>query len=214
MGYIYKITNNINNKSYIGQTIRHYGQRWRNHRSEAFNIESLKYNYPLYKAIRKYGIENFNFIVIEECDNKIITEREIYWTKYYNSVNNEYNQQYGTLFKDSPYIDINKEEILSLFASKKSITDINIETGYSKDIIRGVLYGAGYSFIDTEANGRKAQARKISKPVSQYDLNDNFIASFSSITEASNQTGINGSHISGVCLGKRKTAGGYKWKRN
>lgn len=91
MGYVYKITNKINNKNYIGQTIRHYGQRWRNHRSEAFNIESQKYEYPLYRAIRKYGLENFEFSVIEECDESILTEREIYWTKYYNSVQDGYN---------------------------------------------------------------------------------------------------------------------------
>ena len=77
MGYIYKIVNKVNNKCYIGQTIRHYGQRWRNHRSEAFNVNSAKYDYPLYRAIRKYGLENFDFIIIEECNNKILTEREI-----------------------------------------------------------------------------------------------------------------------------------------
>lgn len=213
MGYIYKIVNKVNNKCYIGQTIRHYGQRWRNHRSETFNVNSAKYDYPLYRAIRKYGLENFDFIIIEECNNKILTEREIYWTKYYNSVNNGYNQQYGTLFKDSIHTDINKELILSLFILKKSIADIKLETGYSKDIIRGVLYNAGYNSTETKNNGRKVQARKISKPVSQYDLKDNFIATFSSISEASKLTGVNGSHISAVCLGKRKTAGNYKWKR-
>jgi group I intron endonuclease len=211
MGYIYKITNEINNKCYIGQTIRSPAERWRVHRSEGFNKNCVKYEYPLYRAFRKYGIGNFSFSVIEENENDILTNREIYWTNYYNSVDNGYNQQYGTLYKDSSYKYVDKDLILKLFKENKSIMDINNITSYSKDIIRGVLHSSGYTKEDIEKNGIMVRTGKIKKPVNQYDLNYNFIQNFSSITEASNQTGVNGSHISGVCKNSRKTAGGFIW---
>ena len=67
---IYKITNKINGKCYIGQSIN-IKQRWKGHRKDAFWLNGPDYQYPLYKAIRKYGIENFSFEVIEECPSVI-----------------------------------------------------------------------------------------------------------------------------------------------
>lgn len=62
MCFIYKITNNINNKLYIGQTLQSIEKRWIQHKSEA---KTYKKNQPLHNAIRKYGTENFT---IEEID--------------------------------------------------------------------------------------------------------------------------------------------------
>ena len=56
MGYIYKITNNINGKSYIGKTERTIEIRWKEHLR---HIASLQDRLPLYKAMAKYGKENF-----------------------------------------------------------------------------------------------------------------------------------------------------------
>ena len=50
-----------------------------------------------------------------------------------------------------------------------------------------------------------------SKPVYQFDLNDNFIREYQSAREASRITGIANSSISAVCRGKRSTAGNFKW---
>ena len=63
---IYKITNKINQKIYIGQSVN-ISKRWTAHRNGAFNPNNGQYNTPLYKAIRKYGIENFTFEILEEC---------------------------------------------------------------------------------------------------------------------------------------------------
>jgi group I intron endonuclease len=61
---IYKITNLINGKSYIGQSL-HIERRFLQHKSP---YERERYsNKPLYKAFEKYGIENFDFSIIEEC---------------------------------------------------------------------------------------------------------------------------------------------------
>ena len=58
--------------------------------------------------------------------------------------------------------------------------------------------------------GAKRAKEVCSKIVYQFDLNGNFIKEYPSYSEATKQTGIG--HIHHVCLGKRKTAGGYKWK--
>lgn len=88
--YIYKITNKINNKIYIGQTVN-YKRRFAEHKRQRSGNEPEKI---LYQAFSKYGIENFNFELIEECEN--YNEREIFWIKYYNSlVPNGYNMTEG-----------------------------------------------------------------------------------------------------------------------
>lgn len=60
---VYKITNLINNKVYIGSS-NNPERRWREHKSNSQNKNSITYNYPLYCAFRKYGIENFYFEII------------------------------------------------------------------------------------------------------------------------------------------------------
>lgn len=78
--YIYKITNIINDKKYIGQTINPI-IRWKQH--QKLGNGNTK-NSLLYKAMQKYGIENFVFEVIEgPIEN--YNEREIYWIKKYNT---------------------------------------------------------------------------------------------------------------------------------
>ena len=89
---IYKITNKINNKCYIGQSVN-INKRWNAHIHQFNNIDV--YNYPLYRAFRKYGIENFSFEIIETCSRDKLNEREKYWIQYYDSCYNGYNQSLG-----------------------------------------------------------------------------------------------------------------------
>ena len=81
---IYKITNLVNGKMYIGQSIDIY-KRWKEHKATSLNTESQAYNYPIYCAFRKYGFENFKFEVIEECSTDKLDEKEIYYIEKYNS---------------------------------------------------------------------------------------------------------------------------------
>jgi group I intron endonuclease len=61
--YIYKITNLVNNKVYIGLT-KDTKTRWRLHRQTAFNVNHPEYNKVLYCAFRKYGLTNFSFEIL------------------------------------------------------------------------------------------------------------------------------------------------------
>lgn len=83
---IYKITNKQNGKVYIGQSVD-IERRWQEHRKR-YNIE--KYDTLFYKAIRKYGLENFSFEIIEVCTKEELDDKEIYWIKHYNSFDAEY----------------------------------------------------------------------------------------------------------------------------
>lgn len=87
--YIYKITNLINGKCYIGQT-NNYKRRFLEHRAKGYSSEGVKI---LYFAFDKYGLDNFNFEIIEECEN--YNEREKYWIQCYDSFNNGYNMTIG-----------------------------------------------------------------------------------------------------------------------
>ena len=80
---IYKVTNKINGKVYIGQSVD-IGRRWRQHMTAEDDIY-------FHKAIQKYGVENFEWEVIEQCKKKDLDERESYWIEYYDSFNKGYN---------------------------------------------------------------------------------------------------------------------------
>lgn len=92
MGFIYKITNQINSKVYIGLTTNTVEKRWQEHKNA---INQHKDKRPLYNAMFKYGINNFSIETIEECDDLILAEREIYWIDYYNSYYDGYNATFG-----------------------------------------------------------------------------------------------------------------------
>lgn len=83
---IYKITNNINHKVYIGLS-KNISKRWNKHYNSPFNPNSHDYDKPLYRAIRKYGLNNFTFEVIEECTIEELSQKEKYWINYYNATN-------------------------------------------------------------------------------------------------------------------------------
>lgn len=91
---IYKITNKINNKSYIGKS-KDYIKRFEKHKKLAKKFV----NRVLYDAINKYGIENFDLILIEEIfinDQNYINTREIFWIERENTLYpNGYNMTTG-----------------------------------------------------------------------------------------------------------------------
>ena len=80
MGYIYKITNLINGKMYIGQTSRSVETRWKEHLRN-------KDECPIHVAMQKYGIENFNIETLEECENDLLDAKEVEYIQKYQSYN-------------------------------------------------------------------------------------------------------------------------------
>lgn len=82
---IYKITNLINNKIYIGKTTQSYKRLLKRYNDEVLYVKN---NRPIINAIRKYGIVNFQFEIISSCLNlQFLNELEINTIKQYNSTN-------------------------------------------------------------------------------------------------------------------------------
>lgn len=82
---IYKITNLINGKIYVGQSIDII-ERWKQHGYKAFNSNERAYNSAIHLAFRKYGIENFQLEILEECPANELDEKEKYWIEKLNTL--------------------------------------------------------------------------------------------------------------------------------
>lgn len=74
---IYKITNCVNNKIYIGQA-RNISRRIYEHIRSTISKQKSDYNYPLHRAFRKYGLDNFDIEVLERCSAEDLDQREQY----------------------------------------------------------------------------------------------------------------------------------------
>lgn len=94
MGYIYKISNTVNNRVYIGQTVFSIEERWKQHISASFDT-GFRGDKLLYRAMRKHGRDKFHIETIEKVEDNKLSERETYWIKYYDSYNNGYNMTLG-----------------------------------------------------------------------------------------------------------------------
>ena len=92
MAFIYKITNNITNKIYIGCTIKDVNKRFKEHISRA-NTNTHKCK--LYNSIHKHGIENFKIEVVCECSQDEMYKLELEFIKEFDSFNSEYNTTLG-----------------------------------------------------------------------------------------------------------------------
>lgn len=95
-GIIYLITNSINNKKYVGQTVKTLEIRWFNHIKDSYD-RAKKKKMPILHAIKKYGKENFKIIKICECDTlEELNKKELYYANLYKSFSpNGYNLKAG-----------------------------------------------------------------------------------------------------------------------
>ena len=80
---IYKITNLQNKMCYIGQSAN-IAERWRQHIKRGVGAETPTRN-KLYTAMKVYGVENFTFEIVEECERSLLNERESYWQDYFKA---------------------------------------------------------------------------------------------------------------------------------
>ncbi len=210
VGYIYKITNLINQKAYIGKTINTIEQRWEGHQRESQRKRVEKR--PLYKALNKYGVNNFVIELVEEVDIKKLSEREIYWIGYYHTYENGYN---ATLGGDGKIL-YDYDLIAELIINHKTTKEICKELGCCPDVVRLV---ASKNSLDIN---HAPNCMHKSQGVKQFDKQGNYIQSFPSYAAAARwlednnyvSGHLNGvrSHIGEVCAGKRKTAYNFIWK--
>lgn len=204
MGFIYCITNHVNNKQYIGKTLQTIKKRFQQHcndsKKEQFNIR------PLYRAMQKYGIQNFSIMCLEEVqDISQLAIKEIYWIEKLGTYGaNGYNATKG----GDGSILYDHTKIVTLYNLGYSITSIARKIGCCKDVIQTVL------------KNNNIQSRKGSTIIEQYSLEGKFIQAFNSSIEAAKwlisnnivTTKRSSDRIIECCKGKYKTIYGFKWK--
>lgn len=90
---IYKITNLLNNKCYIGQSVDIY-KRWCDHCKCGCGMDTPKNN-KLYTAMLEDGLENFTFELLEECSKEELNKKELFYINLYESNDYGYNTTKG-----------------------------------------------------------------------------------------------------------------------
>lgn len=125
---VYRFKNLINGKEYYGSTVNNPEIRYKQHMYHATHPADSKYNYPLYCAIRKYGIENFTFDIIEqkECSEEEIRFIEQQYIIMNNTIApNGYNQTSDTIHP--PHSDIIDQKVSETKREKaKEVIEIDI----------------------------------------------------------------------------------------
>lgn len=204
MPYIYQIQNKLNNKIYVGKTLDSIEKRWSEHCQDYKKPRCEKR--PLYEAMNKYGVENFEISMLEETTVDAINDKEIYWIELLGSFKNGYNATQGG--DGTHYADY--DLIFSLFQNGKTNLEIQRITGYDGSTVTRALNLKGISEKERSSRGRE----KLEHSIVMIDKDsDKELKIFASLKQAYDFLGKEHSgHIAAVCKGKRKTAYGYKWK--
>ena len=241
---IYKIENIINGNFYIGSSIQLI-RRFKTHKERL--IKNKHGNIILQRSWNKHGEKAFVFTIIEYCSKENIIEREQYYLDflkpYYNIAPIAYSsagiirrQETKDKIKNTLLGRIMPEETkLKISEAKKGINLSETtrkkmsenQKGKNNSMIKsGVSFDKQIEAMKKANTGKKRNkligekiGKKLSKPILQYDLNNNFIKEWEGASQLEKILGFNNSLINRVCSGKinlqgfvSKTAYGYKWK--
>lgn len=199
MGYIYKITNDINNKVYIGQTKNLIKYRWEHHLWKGKHPEKPDTDYPLYRAMRKYGIIHFSIFEIEEISDEKLNEREQYWIQQYHSyVPNGYNCDLGGAGASK----FNHQEILNYF----------LTTGQKNASKTARYFDCSITTVLKILEKNNLEGQGHFQPIYQINIDSGeIINEFESLTAAQEKLQIGKTQLWNAINGQAKTAGGYAW---
>lgn len=235
-GFIYKITNIINGKIYVGQTRRTIEIRWKQH-----IIDSKNKSTHLYSAIRKYGINNFKIdnivciscVELHDLKNKL-NQEEIYYIKLYNCTNENYGYNLAEGGHNNVIPDNRKKidqydimgNLLRVWSSIGEITEYykyplnyvyNYCTGKSKRIKDYVwrYHGDPFDLYDVVLYKEYKIINSgcfTGKQVVCLSKNYELIKIYDSIVDAGNDVKLKNPYsITLVCQGKRNFAANYRW---
>ena len=207
-GVIYKITNKINNKHYIGQTIVGVHKRWNDHIGQ-----SKRLNTVLAKAIRKYGKENFEVTeIVNTFNREELNKAEISYIAEFNSLTpNGYN------------LTIGGEGASPTEETKQKISKAHLgmrHTKESRQLMSDSKKGKPSSFknknFTEESLIKLSLSHKGQVPVNKVSIgafkDDVLVKSYDSIA-AAKKDGFFQQNIHACLNGKFKQYKGYTWKR-
>lgn len=188
---VYQIINNINQKSYVGSSIQVI-KRWKKHKDISQNPNHKYYNYPLYQAFRKYGIENFTFKILKDDFNSIeeMQQYEQEMIIYYDCLHQGYNQTLSTnqaliarenlqkhiqqISKKCAKVD-NHNNIIEIYSSyhdayRKNFAistdqDIDAYVSHLREVCKGIRYNyKDLIFRDLDENDQVIIPKQIARP--------------------------------------------------
>lgn len=208
MAIIYKITNLINNKIYIGETIRGLNKRWQEHKHETLT-PGHGYNYHLHCAMRKYGIDNFTIEIIDNCpdEERFLTESK--YIQLYDATNPD--KGYNTVIEGSGYTVVSTDAIMEAWNEGLTINDTAKILGIHKSTVSKRLHANNISDEEIQRRYGESVRKRCSKPVLQYDLNGNLINKWPSASSCK-EKGYEQGEISSCCRQEIRIAYGYLWK--
>jgi group I intron endonuclease len=223
---IYKITNKITQKVYIGLS-SNIKSRFRHHRY--YLNHSIHSNPYLQKAWDKYGEENFTFEVVEYCEKEVLQAREGYWCELFNvhDLDFGYNlrsSEEAGFFKHSEETKIKMSESKTgnknSFYGKKHSTETkkkqsNVKLGKTmsdsmKEKRRRYQKENNWKPSDSMIEkSKKAHYR----PIVQLTKTGEYVQEFNGPADALRELGLSQQtgHISTTCKGQRLLCGGYSW---
>lgn len=239
LGEIYMIKNKITEEMYVGQTKYTAESRYKGHIAVALNTNR---NLKLYNSMRKYGIDNFELIVLErDVKDEDLDTLEIYYISKYDTFNNGYNytkggggikgyhhseetrKKMGIAIHNSMWKINTPERTAKIRAAQKGRKFTQEHRQHIKDSI-GDRFGKNNSFYGKRHS--EYTKNKISDANTKYYviqiLDDNNIKKFNSVKEAAQyciDSGYTTAKLSSVmyriyvtCIGKQKVCYNYKWK--
>jgi group I intron endonuclease len=164
---VYKITNIINNKIYVGQTTIDLQKRWKQH------FYKRKNGTKIANAINKYGRENFKIEIIETCKSlQELNKQEEYWIHKLRAAETGYNILKGGLNRKQP--DYVKEKLSKIFLGKKlkkehreKLSKINKERILAKGVHQNSLKALNKNYKKWEKPVICLENKKIYKSVSE-----------------------------------------------
>ena len=216
MGTIYCITNLINNKKYIGQTVRLWQERWKEHIESAYDLKNQR---PLYKAMRKYGITNFSFTIIENCIDEKLNEREQYWIDNQQTWIAKYpDKGYNITCGGNNGTKYSYDYIRLLYKNGMSQSEIREELQCDPLVIRQAILTDTTITAEDKQNNRhmsaiRSQKRSMKKVQAIDPLTNEVYKIFNSISEASKFFNIDHACIStAIRKGKPHTCKNYYWE--
>ena len=210
MAFIYKITNQLNGKLYIGKTsLPSVEERFKEHIRASKQERNEKR--PLYDAMNKYGIENFFIEQLEEVENdKQASEREIYWINKLNtyigfSNCNGYN---ATLGGDSRRL-YNYQKIAHKYLELQNEQAVANFFNCDRTVVKHACQENNIEILSTAEVSKKQFSKKIAQVDKETGEVLNIFNSISDAFRALNKTKSGG--IAKACR-EDKIYLGYKWK--
>lgn len=209
---VYCARNRVNGKGYVGKTERSLEQRWKEH---VRNALAEKAEMPLYAAIRKHGPETFELKVLQECtDPGALDEAEKRWIAELGTFSKGYNATLGgdgiRGYRHTP------ETRAKMSESRRGARNHNYGKNWgrrgphSEESKRKISEAKKGSHHTEEVRKKIGRAQYVQ--VAQYDMDGNFIASFSSMLEAEQKTGVGRTGISRCCRFPHRSAAGFRFR--